>query len=73
MSKQPYVWLAPADKFLRRYYPTHGARFIAEWLGIEPRQAYYRAQRIKIHTSVPRGKPFQRGHDQRRHDLKAGK
>lgn len=64
-----YVWKCPADKFLRRFYPTHGAVFVAEWLGIDPAQVRNYAQKRGIKTTVARGRPFASGDDARRHDL----
>lgn len=64
-----YIWLAPADRFFRTYYPTHGAEFVAQWLGIDRVQVYRRARRTKVAAKTARGRPFQRGSDARRHDL----
>lgn len=64
-----YVWKCPADKFLRRFYPTHGAAFVAEWLGIDPAQVRNYARKRRIKTKAARGKPFASGADTRRHDL----
>lgn len=54
-----YVWRAPADKLVRRYYPACGAPLVAEMLGIEPWQVRYYASKIGVKTNHRGGKPFE--------------
>ena len=54
-----YVWTCPAERILRTEYPTKGGVYVADVLGITPKQVHARAMRLKIKTRAPRGVPFQ--------------
>jgi len=61
-----HKWLAPEDKYLRKYYPACGAKIVADALGITPKQVIDYAHKIGVKTRHRGGKPFQPGADARR-------